>query len=60
MGLVKAVAEGTKTASELASITECDEKLIGTRLAPDIEAPSAQTNESSSYLEATLLPRNLL
>lgn len=29
MGLVEAVAAGMKTSAELASITKCDERLIG-------------------------------
>lgn len=60
MGLIKAVAEGTKTAADLASITKCDERLIGMTLPPDSKARSAQAKNLSSYLETTLLPGNLL
>lgn len=60
MGLVKALVEGTKTAAELASITKCNERLIGMSSSRNTTDLKARTDGLSSYPEAALLLGNIL
>ena len=58
MGLVEAIAVGTKTSAELANITKCDERLIG--MVCSVNCPDALANQFSSYPEASLRDGSIL
>lgn len=58
MGLPEAVIEGAKTAAELATITKCDEKLIGMRLL-ECNYPNTQANNYSPYPTTAMLLRHV-